>query len=244
MLRGAALDRFGDVLARFGGRLLSRLRLEPLDQIRGIAPRIGLDLLEQKILGFLGGQARQTLQLVLLCGDELFVFGRGRQRGFLALDDRLGPRLQFFVFPFGRRQLLGERRFPASELLLGLGQLHALFARDALGLGAHLMGLFLCFEQRLFLAVLSIALGILQDTERLFFGPSDGFGGNSLSVGDPIGEDGRGGHGRDGEIDDVSQIQAHKRVLKWFLVPGSGSSSSGSGARGSSIGFLDWNLQR
>ena len=68
------------------------------------------------------------------------------------------------------------------------------------------MGLFFGLEQRLFFAVFGVALRVLHDAERLFLGPSDGFGGDPLAVGDPIGENGCGGHSRDGEVDDVNQV--------------------------------------
>ena len=51
------------------------------------------------------------------------------------------------------------------------------------------MRLFLGLEQRFFLARLGVALGVLDDAERLFFGAADGFGGDALAVRDPDGED-------------------------------------------------------
>ena len=67
-------------------------------------------------------------------------------------------------------------------------------ARDALGFGAQLVRLFLGLEQRFLLAGLGVALGVLHDAQRLLFGAADGLGGDALAVGDPVGEDGGGGH--------------------------------------------------
>ena len=89
VLGGAALNGLGDVLPRFRAGLLARLGVEALDEIRGIAPRVGLDVLQQQIFGLFGRQAGQPLELVLLRGDELLVFGRGSRRALLALGDRL-----------------------------------------------------------------------------------------------------------------------------------------------------------
>ena len=89
VLGGAALDGFGDVLARLGSGLLARFGVEALDEVRGIAPRVGLDVLQQQVFGFFGRQAGQPLELVLLGGDELLVFGGGGRRGLLALGNRL-----------------------------------------------------------------------------------------------------------------------------------------------------------
>ena len=48
-------------LARGGGRFAG-LGLETLDQVRGVAPGVGLDLPEQQVLGLVGRQARHPLQ--------------------------------------------------------------------------------------------------------------------------------------------------------------------------------------
>ena len=57
VLGGAALDGFGDVLARLGRGLLARLGVEPLHEIRRVAPRVGFDVLEQQLLGFVRREA-------------------------------------------------------------------------------------------------------------------------------------------------------------------------------------------
>jgi hypothetical protein len=66
VLGGAALDGFGDVLPGLGAGLLACLGVEPLDEVGGVAPGIGLDVFEQQVFGFFGGQARQALEFVLL----------------------------------------------------------------------------------------------------------------------------------------------------------------------------------
>jgi hypothetical protein len=72
---GAALDGVGDDLRRALRGGLARLGLEALDQVGGVAPRVGLDLLEQQLARLVGGQARDALQLALPIGQQLL--GRG-----------------------------------------------------------------------------------------------------------------------------------------------------------------------
>ena len=118
-------------------------------------------------------------------------------------------RLQLLFLALGGRQLVAERRFLAAELLFGVGELLGLFAGRPLGLGAHLVRLFLGLEQGLLLAALGVALGVFHDAQRLFFGAADGLGGDALAIRDPVGEDRDGGHQRDRAIDQVNQIEAH-----------------------------------
>ena len=66
VLGGAALDGFGDVLLGAVDGRLARLGVEPLEQVGGVVPRVALDLLEQQLLGFVGRQAGDALELVLL----------------------------------------------------------------------------------------------------------------------------------------------------------------------------------
>ena len=77
MLGGRALDGFGDVvLGAVDGRL-ARLGVEPLEQVGGVVARLAFDLLEQQFLGFVGREAGDALELVLLLGDEPFVLRGG-----------------------------------------------------------------------------------------------------------------------------------------------------------------------
>ena len=231
VLGGAALDGLGDVLARLRSRLLARLCVEALHQIRGVAPRVGFDVLQQEVFGFFGRQPRQALELVLLRGDELLVFRRRRRTCcFLTFGDGLRLRLQLLLLALGGRHLVAEGRFPAPQLLFGVRQLLGLFAGDPLGLGAHLVRFFLGLEQRLLLAGFGVALGVLHDAQRLLFRAADGLGGDALAIGDPVGEHRSGGHQRDGAIDEIHQIEAHDGSLNgsglsvlgfWIRVPGS-----------------------
>ncbi len=71
------------------------------------------------------------------------------------------------------------------------------------------MRLFLGVEQRLFLAGFRIALGILDDPERLLFGAADRLGGDPLPVGKPCREQ-RGSHqDRDDNVDQISEYRQH-----------------------------------
>ena len=78
VLGGAALDGLGDVLLGAVGGRLARLGVEPLHQVGGVVPRVAFDLLEQQLLGLVGRQAGDALELVLLLGDELLVLARPR----------------------------------------------------------------------------------------------------------------------------------------------------------------------
>jgi hypothetical protein len=67
---GAALDGLRHDLPRPGARRLARLGLEPLDEVRGIAARVGLELLEQPLARLVGGQRGDTLEFALLVGHQ------------------------------------------------------------------------------------------------------------------------------------------------------------------------------
>ena len=71
VLGGAALDGVGDDLLGADGGGLARLGLEPLDEVGGVAARVGFDLLEQQLARLVGGQAGDALQLALPLGDQL-----------------------------------------------------------------------------------------------------------------------------------------------------------------------------
>ena len=66
VLGAAALDGFGDVLLGAVDRRLARFGVEPLQQVRRVVARVALDLLEQQLLGLVGGQAGDAFELVLL----------------------------------------------------------------------------------------------------------------------------------------------------------------------------------
>ena len=124
VLGGAALNGFGDVLARLRAGLLARLGVEALDQIRRVAPRVGLDVLQQQVLGLFGRQAGQPLELVLLRGDELLVFRGGGRRGLLALGDASALcAWRSLSLRSAAEVLSAERGLPPVELLLGVGEL-------------------------------------------------------------------------------------------------------------------------
>ena len=103
MLGGAALDGFGDVLLGLVGGGLARLRIEPLEQVGGVVPGVGLDLLEQQLLGFVRRQAGDALELVLLLGDQLLVLGRGGF-GLLSRGPRRPSRGPAVLFRRARRR--------------------------------------------------------------------------------------------------------------------------------------------
>ena len=102
-----------------------------------------------------------------------------------------------------------ERRVAADQRLLERLRLLPLLARLLLGFREQLVRLFLGFEQRFFLAGFGVALGVLDDAERLLLGAADGFGGDTLAVGDPDGEHGGRRHQGDQDVDQVPEIRQH-----------------------------------
>ena len=65
-------------------------------EIGGVVPRVALDLLDEQFLGFVGRQAGDALELVLLLRDQLLVFrGRRARACFSRSVDRLLARLEF-----------------------------------------------------------------------------------------------------------------------------------------------------
>ena len=73
----ASLDRFGDVVLGAVDRRLARLGVEPLQQVGGVVPRVGLHVLDQQLLRLVRRQAGDAFELALLIGDEPLVLGRG-----------------------------------------------------------------------------------------------------------------------------------------------------------------------
>ena len=125
VLGGAALDGVGDDLLRARGGGLARLGLEPLDQVGGVAPRVGLDLLQQQLARLVGGQAGDALQLALPLGDELLAARRGGRRPRCCVRRRAPLARAQLLFervgggePVGERAgLVGERLLEARDLL-------------------------------------------------------------------------------------------------------------------------------
>ena len=139
-------------LARAVGRLAG-LGLEALDQVGGVAPGVGLDLLEQQLLRLVGRQAGDALQLLLLLGDQLLVAGRGGRGGLLAVADRLLARAQLLLVLLGGRQPLGQLLLASCERTCSSRA--ACWRRvlgEPVGLHHELVRLLLGLEQRLLLA--------------------------------------------------------------------------------------------
>ena len=195
-------------LARSDGDL-ARLGVEPLEQVRRVVPRVALDLLEQQLLGLLGGQARDPLELVLLADDQPLVLFDGGCRRPLPLADRFLPPRQIALGAVDGRLAFGETRLAAHQRLLERLRLLALVTGLLLGLGQQLVGFFLGFEEGFLLAGLGVALGVLDDAQRLFFGASNGLGGDALAVGHPHREHGGGRHHGDQDVDHIPEIWQH-----------------------------------
>ena len=138
VLGGAALDRFGDVLLGAVGGGLARFGVEPLDQVGGVVPRVAFDLLEQQLLRFVGRQAGDALELVLLLGDQLLVLRaaaarRACSRSASASVARGAAPVRARRWPPGARRARASRR---ASVCSSVGGLLALGARLPLGLAS------------------------------------------------------------------------------------------------------------
>ena len=202
VLGGAPLDRFGDVVLRAIDGGLARLGIEALEEVRRVVARLAFDLLDQQLLRFVGGEAGDALELVLLVRDELLVLRRGGCGAALAIDERAVPAVQLFLEALDRGLALGGGRFAAAERLLERGGLLAILPRLPLGLHQDLVRFFLGLEERFLAAGLGVALGVARDAERGLFRAPDRLGGDALAVRDPDGEGRRRHDRRDDRRDD------------------------------------------
>ena len=192
VLGGAALNGFGDVLLGAVAGRFARLGVEPLEQVGGVVPGVAFDLLEQQLLGFVGRQAGDALELVLLLRDELLdtssprrpPAARGRRPRF--------ARLQVLSSALDRGLALGELRFAPRERL---------FERCACcrswrawrSASVRISCAFSLASSRVsFRRVSASRSASLMMRSGLFFGAADRFGGDALAVGDPDGEHGAG----------------------------------------------------
>ncbi len=144
VLGGAALDGFGDDLLRARRRRLARFGLEALDEVGRVAPRVGLDLLEQQLARLVGRQAGDALQLALPLGDELLGSrvrgGRGLSRCWTSAFSRAA---QLLLEPVAGGQPVGERARLVGERLLEAERFPAAGRRScALGFGGSGVRLF------------------------------------------------------------------------------------------------------
>ena len=119
VLGGAALDGLGDVLLGAVDGRLARFGVEPLEQVGRVVPRVGFDLLEQQLLGFVGGQAGDAFELVLLPGDQLarISWPRPSRRFSRSATARIAGG-DVLLEAVERRLPLVERRVAAGEGLL------------------------------------------------------------------------------------------------------------------------------
>ena len=210
VLRAAALDRLGDVLLGPVDRGFARLGVEPLQEVGGVVPRFALDLPDQQILGFIGGQAGDAFELVLVLRDELLAFGR--RRGGRALAFGQGPvaAAQLLLEALGRRLPLRHRRLAPGQHLLERRRLLTVLPRLALGLHQDVVRLLLRLEQRFLLAGLGVAFGVAGNAQGLFFGAAHGLGGDAPPVREPHGIHRRGHDDRhDRGDDDLREIRQH-----------------------------------
>ena len=185
VLGAAALDRLGDVLLGAIDRGLARFGVEPLQQVGRVVACLAFNLLDQQLLGLVGGQPGDALELVLVLGDELLALRERRGGVALAIAQRLVAACQLLLETIDRRLAVGRRRLAAGQRLLHRRRLLAVGAGLTLRLHQDVVRLFLRLEQRFFLAGFGVACGVLGQAQRLFLGASDGVGGDAFAVGDP-----------------------------------------------------------
>ena len=162
---------------------------EALDQVRGVAPRVGLDLPQQDVLRLVGGHARHALQLALVVRRELVAaFDLGGDL-LLLLPDGLLERAEVLLAPLDLRGAVGERTGLAGDRALEAGDLVLPLPRLPLGVAHEPVRLLLGGEDELLLPGLGVALRVAQDAGGVLPGPADGFGGYALAGRDPDEED-------------------------------------------------------
>ena len=137
--------------------------------------------------------------------------------GFDRLRARRPRRARAPAAPFRVRSIAACRSASAASRRASVCSsacgLLALLPRLALGRRQDLVRLFLGVEQRFLLARLGVALGVLDDAERLLLGAADGFGGDALPVGHPDREHRGGRHERDQRVDQVAESDSTRDVL-------------------------------
>ena len=186
VLGGAALDGVGDdVLGALGGGL-ARLGLQPLDQVGGVAPRVGFDLFQQELARLLGGQAGDALQLALPLGERS-VRPRAAAasarfcRSASAVVARAQVALELSVAAMRSASARVLSASACSRPAISCWRSRACRSASA----THGVRLLARFELGFLLEGLGLALGLLAHHAGLFFGASDGIGRDSLAAGDP-----------------------------------------------------------
>ena len=209
VLGGAALDGLGDVVLGAVDRCFAGFGVEALEQVGGIVARLVFDLLDQQLFGFVGGEAGDALELVLLAGHQLLVFAdRGRGR-LLPIGDGPIARADLLFEAVEPGLALVERRVALAERLLHGGGLLPLLQRLALGVHHQLVGLLLGVEEGFLLEGVGVALSVPDEAGGLVLGTADGVGGDAFAVCHPPGKHRAGYHHRDGQVDDVSEYRQH-----------------------------------
>ena len=175
---GASLNRLGDVLLGAIGRRFARFRVEALQQVRCVVPRVAFDLLDEQFLGFVGRQAGDAFELVLLLGDETFdIWRRLPRRSFRGRPARRPARASSFSIRSMPRLSFGKRRVAPGERLLERLGLLTFLAGLALGIRDQLVRFFLGVEERFLLSGARRRVrASLSEPSGLLFRAADGVG--------------------------------------------------------------------
>ena len=190
------------ILLGAGGGRLARFGVEALDEVGRVAPRVAFDLLQQQLLGFVGRQAGDALQLVLLLRDELLVLrGGAPRRPSRARAIGAFARLQVLLELLGGREPLGERLVLRGERPARASRrlLAPVLRPGARPPSAISCAFSLASSSASFLRFSASRSASRRHARRLFLGAADGLGGDPLAVGDPDGEPRPPDGGRDAD---------------------------------------------
>ena len=169
-------------LARSTGGF-ARFGVEPLQQVGRVVPRLAFDLPDQQLLGFVGGQAGDALELVLVLGDELLAFRRRRGRdGSRARRSAAVAAAQLLLEALDRRLPLGDARPRAGASVCSSAAACWRSARAWRSASIRMSCAFsFASSSASFLRVSASRSASRAMRSGLLFGAADGLGGDALA---------------------------------------------------------------
>ncbi len=186
VLGGAPLDRVRNDLLRADGGGFARFRLETLDEVGCVTPRVGFDLLQQQLACLVGGQAGDPLQLAVPFGNQLIGACPSRSGGGFMLGDCLCFRAQILLDAIAGGEPIGQRASLVREGLFEAQDFVAPLADLPVRLGGSFVRFFASFERHFLAEGLGIPFGLPDQAVGLGSGAVDCFGGsNSAAAGQP-----------------------------------------------------------
>src|SRR6185436_5983359 len=178
-------------------RGLARLGLEPLDQVGGVAPGVGLDLLQEQVARFFGGEAGDALQLAMAVGEHLLGTRCRRVGAEPEIAQRRVAGAQLALELLGVGDAVGERPGAVGEPLLEADDLLLPIAGLPIGVGEERVRLLARLELGFLLEGFGVALRLLAHLPDVLIGAADGVGRDALAAGPPPDDRGNRGNIRD-----------------------------------------------